>query len=434
MISDKTLICNLDILFENKVFLCGSKDYLRIAESLLQSIGINDYVMDESMDDCNNEAEEENQTYLYRILQKTQEEKGILIYCDIKNQMLLDRILKDDKGYDAGDSSPNAVSDTDAIPASQSIYTLMGLAFAIYENMEHEKIAWDLQIELAMDCDIQNAVRSQLSQTFIMQSVAQVVEKQISMLIYQPGKVGSTTLCNSLVAGGQEVYSIHGLNPRGRYLHLSQDQIPVCESYVAEIKKQVKQIITIIREPVSRDFASYFEGILCMDDQILIPQTEGKNPISSSYEYFLYLLEKNEGIDNKNTETSWYFNELGWYDDELKSVFGIDIYRYPFDKERGYSIIEENDISVLVLKAEQSQVWQEAVRQFTGQEDFVMLGNENTAAQKIYAHLYHEAKETMLLPQEYIDFYYKDNEKLKHFYTDAELDAFRKMWQEKVRR
>lgn len=431
MISDKTLIYNFDILFENKVFLCGSKNYLAAAEHLLQAIGINDYVMDESACSCNDDAGGENIEYLYKILKKVSEENGILIYCDSKNQMLLDGILKD---CDTKDLLSNTVSDTDTMQAFPGVYTLMGLAFAIYENAEHEKIAWDLQIDLTMNYDIQNAARRQLSQVFVMQSVAQIAKERISMLVYQPGKVGSTTLCNSLAAGGWDVYSIHGLNPRGRYLHLPKEQIPVCENYVAEIKKQVKQVITVIREPVSRDFASYFEGILCADGQILIPQTDGKNPITGSYEYFLYLLEKNESTDDKNTEASWYFNELGWYDDELKSVFGIDIYKYPFDKERGYSIIEENGINVLILKAEQSQVWQEAVRKFTGKEDFVMLGNENTAAHKIYAHLYQEAKETMQLPQEYIDFYYKDNERLKHFYTDAEADVFREMWQEKVRR
>lgn len=404
MVSDKTLIDNFNILFENRIFLCGRKNYLAIAEKLLRSVGISDYeILPWETDGCN--EHDKGCASLLRMLQKVPEDGSVLVYCDSGNQMFLDR---------------------------SNMYTLMGLAFAIHENMEHEKIAWDLQMELSMNYDIQNAVRSQLSEILIMQSIEKIAKSQIDTLIYQPGKVGSTTLCNSLTAGGFEAYSIHGLNPGGRYLHLSGEQIPLCEEYVDAIKKKTKKIITIIREPISRDFASYFEGILVMEDQILIPQTDGRNPVSSSYEYFLHLLEKNEGTGNRSGETGWYFNEPEWYNDELKPVFGIDVYRYPFDREKGYGIIEENGVSVLVLKAEKSQVWQEAVRKFTGKEDFKMLDNANVAGQKLYAHLYQEAKETAELPQEYVDFYYKDNEKLRHFYTDEELEKFKAMWSKKV--
>lgn len=411
MVSDKILIDNFNILFENRVFLYGQKKYIAIAENLLQAVGISDYsVIFEETDSCAgyNEGdigEDRGQASFLKALKKFPKDGSILVCCDSKNRMFPDR---------------------------NNIYTLMGLAFAIHENMEHEKIAWDLQMELSMNYNIQNAVRKQLSQVFIMQSVEQLAKRQLDMLIYQPGKVGSTTLCNSLTAGGFEVYSIHGLNPRGRYLHLPEEQIPLCEGYVDIIRQQVKKIITVIREPISRDFSSYFEGILVMEDQILIPQTGGKNPVSSCYDYFLYLLEKNRSTDNGSAEAGWYFNEPAWYDDELKSVFGIDVYRYPFDKEKGYCIIKENDVDVLVLKAEKSLVWQEAIRKFTGKEDVKMLGRANAAGQKLYAHLYREAGETAELPQEYVDFYYKDNEKLRHFYTDEEMEKFKAVWSKKV--
>lgn len=419
MVSDRTLIDNFNILFENRIFLCGRGNYIAIAENLLQEVGISDYEIlsgkpdgcseygdeDEGEDEDKDEDKDKGYASLFKIMQAVPEKGSILVYCDSGNQMFLD---------------------------GSNIYTLMGLAFAIHENMEHEKISWDLQMELSMNDDIQNAVRRQLSGILIMQSIEQLAKRQVDVLIYQPGKVGSTTLCNSLTAGGFEAYSIHGLNPRGRYLHLSEGQIPLCEEYVEAIKKQVKKIITIIREPISRDFASYFEGILVMDDKILIPQTDGRNPVSSSYEYFLHLLENNECTGNTDGETGWYFNEPEWYNDELKPVFGIDVYRYPFDRKKGYGIIEDNGVSVLVLKAEKSQVWQEAVREFTGKEDFRMLDNANVAGQKLYAHLYQEVKETARLPQEYVDFYYRDNEKLRHFYTDEELEEFKAVWSKKV--
>lgn len=50
---------------------------------------------------------------------------------------------------------------------------------------------------------------------------------------------------------------------------------------------------------------------------------------------------------------------------------------------------------------------------------------KNIGAEKVYRDLYKEFK-TIPLPENYVDFYYEDNEKMDFFYTDEEKKNFRK--------
>lgn len=116
-----------------------------------------------------------------------------------------------------------------------------------------------------------------------------------------------------------------------------------------------------------------------------------------------------------------------WFEEELKEVCGIDVFGHSFDREKGYSIIEECGVKILLIKTEKLSQMTGVIREFTGNYQFRLL-NTNIGQNKEYAHIYEKVKSALVLPDEYIDFYYKGNSQMNHFYTEKEQEYLRKKW------
>ena len=122
---------------------------------------------------------------------------------------------------------------------------------------------------------------------------------------------------------------------------------------------------------------------------------------------------------------------FSWFDYEIKALFGVDIYEYPFDKEKGYSIIEHDNVQILIYKCEKLYQLEKVLAEFLKIPDF-RLEKSNQGEEKIYAYVYKKFKEEVKLNLQYFDYYYTNNLKLKHFYTDFEIEYFKEKWKKKV--
>ena len=116
-----------------------------------------------------------------------------------------------------------------------------------------------------------------------------------------------------------------------------------------------------------------------------------------------------------------------WFDEELKEMYGIDILDYPFDREKGYSIISENGIKILIIKVERLSQMAEVIGEFLGNQK-IELSNKNVGCDKEYAHIYKEIKGKIRIPKEYVEHYYKNNPYTNHFYSKDERRAFWDKW------
>lgn len=103
----------------------------------------------------------------------------------------------------------------------------------------------------------------------------------------------------------------------------------------------------------------------------------------------------------------------------------------PFDKEKGYSIIRKDSVEIFVYKMEKLNQLEHELRDFLELDDFCIRHNNNSE-EKSYVLTYKCVKENIRLKQAYVDFYYKDNPRMKHFYKEEEIRAFRDKWQKKV--
>lgn len=146
------------------------------------------------------------------------------------------------------------------------------------------------------------------------------------------------------------------------------------------------------------------------------------------------------GIDNKQQNTSelldYYFANhvrhdlpLKWFDEEFKEATKIDIFDYPFDKEKGYIIIKKGKIDVLLMTLEKLNDNEQTIRDFIGDQSFV-LRHKNDGSKKWYSDLYESFKKRHYLNEEELKFYY-DNDVVRHFYTDEQIEQFKSKWSKK---
>lgn len=268
------------------------------------------------------------------------------------------------------------------------------------------------------------------------------------ILVYTVGKVGSTSVSKSLKASGVDrtVYHIHWLAPeqlarvdafyrardrryRGtvRAQRFRPEFVWLGEHLSRQIYRDPErcwQVITLVRDPVARDVSSFFQNLdsffdYWIDDQLLVSEVEGV--ARGLVTLFLEAYVRGAvpiGMDG---------DPLGWFDRELKLVFGVDVYAAPFPKLRGFGIYDAPKAHVLVLRLEDlERSSEEAIREYMGLERFHLV-RSNIGESKTYATVYRRFLELIRLPDEYLERIYASKYST-HFYSEDELARFRSRW------
>jgi len=82
---------------------------------------------------------------------------------------------------------------------------------------------------------------------------------------------------------------------------------------------------------------------------------------------------------------------------------------------------------LLLIKTEKLNDCQDIIGQFVGVEDFKLV-KDNVGNKKISKFAYDEVLRTIEIPEDVIDFYYKGNKAMDHFYTESEKEKFMMKW------
>jgi hypothetical protein len=257
--------------------------------------------------------------------------------------------------------------------------------------------------------------------------------RETPILVYQMGKVGSETVARSLANAGLSVavFHIHYLtaaalevveqriknhwNPSrgGRAVNLWESQC---------IRKRLRtrrpgerwSVVTLVRDPVARNISDYFHKLAEVNPARVAGEASDELVAELGRE-FLERFEDHEV-------------PLTWFDSELKSVFGLDVYDAPFPVAKGYSVYENDRAAALCIRAEDlDRVAADAFREFLGIEELTLTA-VNLAHEKPYANLYRRFIEQVELPSEYLSRMY-ESRFARHFYAEEELAAFRWKWQ-----
>ena len=235
------------------------------------------------------------------------------------------------------------------------------------------------------------------------------------VLVYQMGKVGSSALVTAVnKTPGYFSVQAHRLMP-DRRAEMS-DRFDRGEHYVRDMRFErwlyhtIKnsdmhiRIVCATREPMSHSFSAFFQN--------LKRSTHGtiRSATSSDLE------------DLRKAFLCW--DELGaalnWFDQEASQLVGIDLLSIPFDKNKGWSLVDHGRFSLLILKSELDNARKrEAIGTLLRCTPEPLL-RVNDASDKMYAESYRRFRETVKLPK-WQAARFAEHRYTRHFYTESEI-------------
>lgn len=262
------------------------------------------------------------------------------------------------------------------------------------------------------------------------------------VILYQMGKVGSSTIKKSLQAadGDLLVCQIHYLtdnflktNER-KYRQRFRDFPPATPEHhwLSQIlRKQLDRnfdgrkwkIVTLVREPVARNISAFFENLIVTD---LNSGTKFK--VKSFYDFELTVTGENfEKLFELFLAKYDHETPLEYFDREFKGMLNFDIYASAFPKSKGYQIYEDERFDVLLIRLEDlNNCARTAFKEFLDMENF-NLSAQNIGSRKSYNAIYKSFLKNVNLPLAYLDQMYR-SKYAQHFYTPEEIENYRKKW------
>lgn len=252
------------------------------------------------------------------------------------------------------------------------------------------------------------------------------IEKQCPIIIYQMGKVGSSTIYRTLSNTVERpVFQIHTMNPTklrslfSRYAEIKQpipEHLQQGQMLFKHIirRKYPAQYITLVREPIARAISAFFENYSYFPDQNFNADRES--------------LAINTDLVLKHAD---FPHALHWFDNEFKVVLNLDIYDYPFSHQQGFTRIQNDHIDLLVLRIEDDDnIIETAIKDFLNLPQLT-LKQDNISAEKSYADTYRNVREDIILPMDLVN-QMLDSKYTRHFYTEAEREHVREKWQSRL--
>ena len=205
-----------------------------------------------------------------------------------------------------------------------------------------------------------------------------------NVLIYQLGKVGSSTL-ESSIKNSIHTHSLYGNPPCYVYMQQQRQGLKKLHGWLGDTIKRIAlyqrkevKIITLVRDPVDRNISMFFQDLAYWIYEYV--GTVSQDTRTSEIDYLETVFEKS--FDH------YYINK--WFDIELKRLTGIDVFQTPFPKDRGWVVIKQGKYSVLLIEASKLTSCEPVIGDFIGRK--VVLQESNAGHKKWYASLYNQFK------------------------------------------
>lgn len=251
-----------------------------------------------------------------------------------------------------------------------------------------------------------------------------------ALYILQPGKVGSTTVVRSLEIYGKLVVHTHNLFYEKDGSRKYRDY---CKKMFEEIKERPIKIISLVREPISRDISSFWAII--KNQRFLYSKFLNKD-FMEFYDQFLeyaYGAKENfESIPDYVKDVIKWGDQGEWFKETILEWFGLDVFSYPFDKEKGYAIIQKDNIQMLILQMEKLNKLEDIIGDFAGVEGFKLQSANQTISSGWYP-MYKEFQEKLVLTKEYLEHCYGPESYVQHFYSKEDQDKFLQRWKYNIK-
>nr|WP_319556697.1 putative capsular polysaccharide synthesis family protein [uncultured Vibrio sp.] len=250
------------------------------------------------------------------------------------------------------------------------------------------------------------------------------------VLVYQMGKVGSSSIEHTL--GERKIPSYH--------IHTFDDHE---EFHMYHNKQDVKKFFDFKNRAIYRLVLSQRKRILQKREQLKIV-TLVRDPIATVLSRFFQDLhlqfiegKKNEAIHNDMDVTYQHLENCfdnyinlnyfaDWFDNELKRNFKIDVMGQQIDSTQPFFTFDNNQAKVLLIKCEKLSSLEQEIGHFLDVDNFE-LKNSNEAKNKWYSNIYQYFKQKYDFSKL---FYMYDLPLYQHVYSEQEREAFKTKWQQ----
>lgn len=229
---------------------------------------------------------------------------------------------------------------------------------------------------------------------------------------YQMGRVGSTSISRHFRLHDRLEWHIHRFSDV--YIHEKKKKNIVLKTIdkallkLALISGKKIKVICGFRDPVGRNISMFFHTF-----DGTYPDMDMKS---------MSFIEIQAMFESVFPDTS----SLEWFDKEIKSNLGIDIFEGDFDQESGYTIIEHGNLEIFIYKLEKLNDLEAEIAGFLDMPDYKLI-NSNITPDKGEYTKYHSFKSRYRLPKSKVDQIYS-SKAVKFFYSESEIHQLRNRW------
>lgn len=192
---------------------------------------------------------------------------------------------------------------------------------------------------------------------------------------------------------------------------------------------QKSKIIVGVREPIIQNISFMYQHLSVM-----------------SRAAASYLLENNQVTPFKNGGDAQYLFDIINNDPYfIKTIpnpvsdffkrfkdYVLDISKYPFDQEKGYTIICEGNIEVFVYQLEKLNNLTIDISNWIGDKEFKKYNRANISSDKWIANSYKQAQKEIKITQSHFDRCY-NCEWINHFYSSSDIEIFKDRWKSHIK-
>ncbi len=235
------------------------------------------------------------------------------------------------------------------------------------------------------------------------------------LVVCQPGKTGDMTIISTYnKATGSNIYHTHA---------------PVLFS-PPNTDKTIK-VITGIRDPIARDISAIFQrisnGRILREPEVTTEKMMDYLERHSVQELFDIVSENRcRGVLGGGTPAHDYTTFFHSFSNHI-----LDIKKFSFDKEKGFSIFKEGNVEVFMYQLEKLNDSISALSQWLDLP-FKILENDNVASEKWIGNDYKVAQKELEFSWEYLDLCYNDPY-VRHCYSEADIQTFKDRWANNIK-
>lgn len=211
-----------------------------------------------------------------------------------------------------------------------------------------------------------------------------IMYNPVSILLLGIQKTGNTSLRISFNVdlGNKESKNIVFTNHLSYY---NEDSYRKFKEILQVFSNRTIKIITGVREPIERIISHQWQGIIWLfqHNDTCIPLLIDEN--YNKRNLYLEMEEKYKELQGFRN----YADISGWFEYYIERLFGIDVFEYPFDKKKGYSIINKGNISIFIYRLDKLSKLEKEIGEFAENDSFV-LKKSNVASDKRYMFAYQQ--------------------------------------------